>query len=489
MSRTLSQSSWMSYWFMMLAAAAAVCLPSRPNRAEVQLAPAYPPTVEAALPVRIDIAPPDAGADGLARSGALGPESMGGPQLTLELLAPDSSDASPGEPQPVAPQPDSLRVAKIQPAEVPAVNADAATPGAAASPATSAATQLTPELIALRDKVRRVLAMYFPRHQNARDNNAWEVMHAIIAYGVDTQIYQDGPGSEKVNAIGHLCFNYPCAGDRMLFVNGDKIEARRGVGVQGHHGQFLAILAQSHVKGDYPMHVSGKSFTLQDLIHHEKENCYAGEELTFKLISLMHYLDSDDTWKSKDGQDWSIQRLVREELSQPIRGAACGGTHRLMGFSYAVNKRLQRGKPIVGEFSRAQTFINDYHRYTLSLQNPDGSFSTEWFVRKGSSPDIDRRLKTSGHILEWISFSLPQSELTDPRMAKAVDYVATLLETNSKHTWEIGPLGHGLHALAIYDSRLFKPADNPPPQPAIVETSSDSDSSTSEARRTDGAVQ
>jgi hypothetical protein len=210
------------------------------------------------------------------------------------------------------------------------------------------------------------------------------------------------------------------------------------------------------VKSSYPLQVSGKEFTLADLIEHEKETCVAGEELTFKLISLMHYLDSDATWTTRDGQEWSIQRLVREELKQPIRGAACGGTHRLMGFSYAVNKRIQRGKPVVGEFRRAQVFVNDFHRYTFSLQNPDGSFSTEWFTRRGDNPDVDRRLKTSGHILEWISFSLSDSELRDPRMVKAVDYVTTILRDNPKHTWEIGPLGHGLHALAIYYSRVFK---------------------------------
>lgn len=325
------------------------------------------------------------------------------------------------------------------------------------SPSSDTSTdELTPELLALRDKVRKALAMYYPRHQNTRDNTPWEVMHAIIAYGVDTQLFKNGPSGDKVNAVGWMCFNYPLGGEQMLFVNRGKVDARRGVGVQGHAGQFLAILAQSHVKSDYPLQVSGKSFTLADLVEHEKETCVAGEELTFKLISLMHYLDSDSEWTTPDGQQWSIQRLVREELRQPIRGAACGGTHRLMGFSYAVNKRIQRGKPIEGEFLRAQKFIQDYHRYTFSLQNPDGSFSTEWFVRRGDSSDIDRKLKTSGHILEWISFSLNDQELRDPRMLKAVDAVASLLLQHDRHTWEIGPLGHGLHALAIYDSRVFK---------------------------------
>lgn len=328
--------------------------------------------------------------------------------------------------------------------------------GAISPPNSSPSADLSPELITLGDKVRETLAMYYPKHQNTRDNTPWEVMHAIIAYGVDTQLFKGGPSGERVNAVGWMCFNYPCAGERMLFVNRGKVDARRGVGVQGHAGQFLAILAQSHVKDDYPLHVSGKDFTLADLIEHEKETCVAGEELTFKLISLMHYLDSDATWTTRDGQEWSIQRLVREELKQPIRGAACGGTHRLMGFSYAVNKRIQRGKPVVGEFGRAQTFINDFHRYTFSLQNADGSFSTEWFTRRGDSPDVDRRLKTSGHILEWIAFSLSDDELRDPRMIKAVDYVTTILHDNPKHTWEIGPLGHALHALAIYHGRVLK---------------------------------
>jgi hypothetical protein len=336
---------------------------------------------------------------------------------------------------------------------------------AAESPTSAAASDLTPELVQLRDKVQKALALYYPRHQNSRDNNPWEVMHAIIAYGVNTRIFKDGPRGEPVSAVGWMAYNYPCAGQRMLFLNRGKIEAGRGVGVQGHGGQFLAILAQSRVMADYPLRVEGKDFTLTDLIEREKETCEAGTELTFKLIALMHYLDSDSEWTTPDGQPWSIQRLVKEELKAPIRGAACGGTHRLMGFSYAVNKRIQRGKPIVGEFRRAQIFTQDYHRYTFSLQNEDGSFSTAWFERRGSDPSIDRRLKTSGHILEWISFSLSDDELRDPRMIKATDYLATLLLKNDGHTWEIGPLGHGLHALALYNERVFKqpiPIDNAP---------------------------
>ena len=180
----------------------------------------------------------------------------------------------------------------------------------------------------------------------------------------------------------------------------------------------------------------------------------------------MHYLDSDETWTSRSGETWSIPRLIHEELKQPIRGAACGGTHRLMGFSYAINKRILRGKPMTGEFLRAQKFINNYHRYTFSLQNPDGSFSTDWFTRRGANPDVDRRLKTTGHVAEWLAFSMSDEEMRDPRMTKAIDYLATILLGDQSRTWEIGPLGHGLHALAVYDARLS--AVRPKAEPVVV---------------------
>lgn len=357
------------------------------------------------------------------------------------------------------------------------IDAASPTPGNAAEPAmpvpalANPAEQLSPEMTKLCDKVRTVLARNYLRHQSARLNTPWEAMHAIIAFGVDTQIYKEGPAGEKVNAIGYMCYNYPCRDQRMLLINRGKIDASRGVGVQGHGGQFLAILAQSHVRSDYPMMVEGKQFTLQDLINREMETCVAGEELTFKLIAMAHYLDPDATWMTPDGQRWSTERLVREELKAPIRGAACGGTHRLMGYAYAVKKRAQKGKEITGDFKRAQIYLKDYHRYTFGLQNPDGSFSTAWFERKGNDPSVDRRIKTTGHILEWISFSLSDEELRDPRMVKAVDYLASTMLANDGHTWEIGPLGHALHALLIYEQRVFK--DVVPMRPSsLVEESS-----------------
>jgi hypothetical protein len=312
--------------------------------------------------------------------------------------------------------------------------------------------ELTAEMIELRSRIRECLAHYYHRPENVATRSPWGTMHGMIAYGVDTQVIA---GNRQVNAIGWLCYNGTCNGQQLFHTSNRRLQARIGVGVQGHAGQFLSMLAQSRVKTDFPMKVDGLDFTVADLIQHEKETCRPNTELTFKLISLVHYLKSDEKWTSNDGQDWDIPRLIQEELKQPIVGAACGGTHRMTGFSYAVRKREQRKEEFSGQWLRAKKFVEAYHEYTFRLQNPDGSFSTDWFAGRADFGPPSRRLETTGHITEWLAFSLSPEELRSEQMVTATRYLTELLLTGKNEKWAIGPLGHGLHALAIYDERVF----------------------------------
>ena len=317
--------------------------------------------------------------------------------------------------------------------------------------------------IALRNQVRKALRQYFPKQLNTREHNCWEVMHSVIGYGTETMLRRGGPRGEAVNGIGYLCWNGRCLHDQLLYIDRGSVAGRKGPRVQGHHGQFLAILAQSHVPADYPLRVEGQDFTVADLVEFEQRGCRPRTELTFKLIALAHYLGTDAQWQSDDGADWSVARLIQEELAQPIRGVACGGTHRMMGFSYALRKREKEGGAITGQFERARQFVDEYHKYTFALQNRDGSFSTAWFERREARPDLTRRLQTSGHILEWMAFSVPDEMIDDPRLVRAVNYVSGILVNYPNHPWEIGHLGHALHGLAIYDRRAYGSTIAAPP--------------------------
>jgi hypothetical protein len=313
----------------------------------------------------------------------------------------------------------------------------------------------------LRNKVRRVLKGYYNKPLNSRDHDPWEMMHGMLAYGLHSQVRQDGPRGQLITSVGWLCYNKPCKGLTLLYVtpNGE-LRAKYGVGLQGHMGQFLAMLAQCKVSPEYPIRVGQSEFTIHDLVEAEQKTCYQKEELTFKLISLMHYLESDAKWVNDQGVEWDIQKLIREELAQPIRGAACGGTHRLAGLSLAARTRVARGEPLDGEFARAAAYVQKYHNYAFRQQNRDGSLSTEWFRGRGDEDDIDRRVKTTGHILEWLIYSLSDEELQYSRTVNAVNYLANLLYSNYDHEWEIGPRSHAIHALALYDERVFQPYDD-----------------------------
>jgi len=296
-------------------------------------------------------------------------------------------------------------------------------------------------------------------------------MHMVIPFGVNAEIDTEDDGRQ--NAIGWLCFNRRFRGQQLLTLHEGKPLGIIAPGLQGHHGQFLAILAQARLRRDYPLHVAGREFTVQDLLENEERTCRSGMELTFKLIAVAHYRATDHTWHNEAGQTWNLPRLVREEIAAPIQGAACGGTHRLMGLARAVRKREQEGKPLDGEFGRARKYLNDYHRYAFQLQNADGSFSTKWLEYREARPELDRRVQTTGHILEWLAYSLSDEELRQADTLRAVRYLTDVLWDHRDRTWENGPLGHALSGLQIFQRRVSPFTSEKPSSNAATEARED----------------
>ncbi len=325
------------------------------------------------------------------------------------------------------------------------------------SPAVGERDRVAPVISAavarLKRPIEQCLERSYRRPENAAGRSAWGMLHAIMVYGVDTPVVS---GRRRFNAISWLAGNNVCRGQRLLTVDREGIAPRQGVGLQGHQGQLLAVLGLVGVPQDYPLYAEGRKFTVADLIAHEQRECRSGEELTFTLIGLAHYLDTDSQWQSKDGETWDFQRLLREELAQPVVGAACGGTHRLMGLSHALRIRQEEGLPLSGQWARTETFMEDFTEYAWKLQNRDGSMSTEWFEGRGDSRDLDRKIQTTGHIVEWMLCHTPDEQLQDERMVRAVRFLASAMARHRSSEKAIGPKGHALRSLALYYQRVFQ---------------------------------
>ncbi len=323
---------------------------------------------------------------------------------------------------------------------------------------------------ALRDRVRRTLARYTQQPLNTADNSAAEILHFCLAFGCDGEVRYGSAAGNAMNAVGCLCYGYPCGGYQLL-VTGEnpKLMARVGYGLQEHPSEMLAVLAQAAVPADYEVRLGKYRGSVADLVEAEKLTCLPGDELAHKLIGLAFYVRGEEGWKDLGGREWTVEKVLEEELNRSPATDRCDIAHHLMSLSYAVERRARGGKPLEGPYRRAQKYVAEFQDFAFSLENREGGWHPGFFALRGSSRDAAGSLRSTGHILEWLAFSLPEDRLSDPRVVKSVGYVADLLGGESSAGWsaattprEIDSAAHALHALRLYDRRAFEPFDPPP---------------------------
>jgi len=349
---------------------------------------------------------------------------------------------------------------------------------------------LSPQMAALRDQVRRVLVAHFGQPLNTNDNTPAQVLQFCLAFGCDTEIRYGSAAGSAVSGIGCLCYNYPCAGYQMLLVDGKRVVARLGYGLQQSPGQMLAVLAQSSVPESYELRVGEWRGTVADLVESEKLGCIGGIDLSQKLIALAHYLSDSASWKNASGDDWSLERMVQEELKRSPSSDGPEAIRHVMGLTHALERHARAGQPLQGQYERARKYVDEYREFALGLQNPDGTWHPAFFAAKGPSRDALGVLRATGQILEWLAMALPEQRLQDRRVLASVSYVANLLESpyarlnvSNSSPQEMEAVMHALHALRVYDRRAFQPADPEKTEPAGASKGAEKQGSGGEGER------
>ena len=229
---------------------------------------------------------------------------------------------------------------------------------------------------------------------------------------------------------------------------------------EGHINQFVAILSMSGVPLETQFNTPQGPVSMRDMLTYAKMTVNAKEEVTWTLWALSRYLPPDAEWTNANGEKWSIERLVKIETAKSLHGAPCGGTHGLFALAHARNVYLRSGKPLVGVWQEAEQKIRRYIQTARMQQNSNGTLSSNYFRGREYKQDFDKRMASSGHLLEFLMMALPSHELNAPWVRRAIEATSNDLMVNRKAEVSCSPLYHATSALSVYLDRITAVAPN-----------------------------
>ncbi len=310
----------------------------------------------------------------------------------------------------------------------------------------------------LRDRVEAALQHVWSRDLDTT-NGFWTVFHGILGMGFETTLLDRMTG-KKVNALEHICSGGEMRG--LEFVpTADGLDVGMGETfvAQGHQDQFVAEMGQWGIAADRKFVVYGKDYTFMDFVRHSqmKASTTSKQELSWAVVIIGQYVGTNAKWTNRKGEKLTFEDVVRYELKEPVDGAACGGTHRLFGLTWAYHLHLRNGGKTEGVWKDVVVRLEEYKLKARKYQNPDGTFSTKYLEGPGNVRDVQQRIGTTGHVLEWLALSLSSSELRDPWVQEAANALSLMILDSAGRSIDGGGLYHATHGLHIYHDRVFGP--------------------------------
>lgn len=308
---------------------------------------------------------------------------------------------------------------------------------------------------ALNAYVDQVVSLTGRRFLDANGHTPWQVLHGLLALRENYELKSNG---QKINALewistdakfrGVPWVEKTADGGRIHPFNGEPYE------FEGHVNQSLAIISMCNLPLNHEFKtVSGQIVTMQDMVNHAKLNTSSLEEITWTLWFLTRYVDQDEEWINNAGEPWSMERLVRMQVTDSPYDSPCGGCHGMFALAYARNAYLKQHGQLRGAWLEADQKLQRYIATARRMQNSDGSFSSNFFKSTGYTTDTADRLNHSGHMLEWLVVALPKRELQEQWVQVGVRALCDDVMRSTKVPVDgkkVGGLYHAVHALVLY---------------------------------------
>jgi hypothetical protein len=345
--------------------------------------------------------------------------------------------------------------------------------GCGGSPSEQPAVDATAEAVDLDNLCERIDAVLAHaregRQLNTTDHAAWQVVHGILAFGDAFPITHEGetsPALEYLLSGGQLTGWTLRPGSVGVIAVPDP-GSKTG---QGHQDQWLGYLSQCAVGGiplETEISTGGETYQVADLLKQATYDLRSGQEATWTLMAVSTYLPIDASWTAGDGTEWTTEKVVSMEAGADLAESACGGTHRLYGLTVAMNRYLDetglKPEELSGGWAEAEALIQESIELARQYQQADGTFSTNYFVRPSTSPDVFSKIGSTGHTFEFLTVALEQDRLSEPWVQRAAAALVELLEQTADVPVECGGLYHAAHGLALYRARIcgdVAPADS-----------------------------
>ncbi len=325
-------------------------------------------------------------------------------------------------------------------------------------------TELSPPTLADDELLRRLdaaLDATYERRLSIEQHAAWQILHGALAYGQEFRVEKDG---QRIFAIEHLLNGGQMSGwtvEVVKHADGSRgLRAQMAPGTkqgQGHWDQWLAILAQCGLPPSQTIRVGEEELTIAEYIRQVQRDVPRNldREFSWTLIGLTTYLRTDAEWTDSAGKSWTIAELVEVEADYPIGEGACGGTHRLIGLSMALNRHLAQEGLIEGPWASADERVREAIERARRYQNSDGSFSSNYLDSGAPSADLAEKLGTTGHVLEFLALAMTEEQLREPWVKRAALRLCEIFDKTRDLPLECGALYHAAHGLALYRERLF----------------------------------
>jgi hypothetical protein len=348
---------------------------------------------------------------------------------------------------------DSLSNELNSPVDEPTVVIHELSAGIPARPVSRAVQESTDPLVKLVSDCREAQRR---RLLSTSEHTPWQIMHGMVGLREDLLLKH---GDGIVNGLEWIATG-PSFQNEPWFMKtrhgGQAHPFNKPWWFEGHINQFAAILSMASVPLDQKFQTPDGPITMRDMVRNAQMTVNSKEEVTWTLWLLSRYLPPDAEWTNAKGERWSIEKIVKVEIGKPVGGptSPCGGTHGLFALAHARNVYLRSGKPLRGVWLEAEQKIQKYIRTARMQLNSDGSLSSSFFKGREYKQDFDKRMASCGHLLEFLMMAVPQKQLSEPWLRRAIEATANDLMANRKQYVSCSPLYHATNALSIYLDRV-----------------------------------